>query len=72
MQVARPLTEVDDSLQRLGVFLLLIAASGIALAAVLGLFISRAALGPVTRLTETAERVSVTGRSLRANRGRRR
>ena len=61
VQVARPLTEVDDSLQRLGVFLLLIAASGIALAAVLGLFISRTALGPVTRLTETAERVSVTG-----------
>jgi two-component system sensor histidine kinase MprB len=61
VQVARPLTEVDESLQRLGVLLLLIAAGGIALAAVLGLVISRAALAPVTRLTETAERVSVTG-----------
>jgi two-component system sensor histidine kinase MprB len=61
MQVARPLTEVDQSLQRLGVLLLLIAVGGIALAAVLGLLISRTALAPVTRLTETAERVSVTG-----------
>jgi two-component system, OmpR family, sensor histidine kinase MprB len=60
-QVARPLTEVDQSLQRLGALLLLIAVGGIALAAVLGLLISRTALAPVTRLTETAERVSVTG-----------
>jgi two-component system sensor histidine kinase MprB len=61
VMVARPLTEVDESLRRLGVLLLLIAAGGIALAAVLGLLISRTALAPVTRLTETAERVSVTG-----------
>jgi len=61
MQVARPLTEVDESLDRLAVMLLLIATSGIAAAAVLGLLVSRAALAPVTRLTETAERVSVTG-----------
>jgi two-component system, OmpR family, sensor histidine kinase MprB len=60
-QVARPLTEVDESLRRLGVLLLLIALGGIAVAAVLGLAIARAALTPVTRLTETAERVSVTG-----------
>jgi two-component system sensor histidine kinase MprB len=61
IQIARPLTDVDESLRRLGVVLLLIAAGGIAVAAVLGLLISRAALAPVTRLTETAERVSVTG-----------
>ena len=61
MQVARPLTEVDESLDRLAVMLVLIATSGIAGAAVLGLLVSRAALAPVTRLTETAERVSVTG-----------
>jgi two-component system sensor histidine kinase MprB len=61
MQVARPLSEVDESLRRLGVVLLLIAAGGIGLAAALGLLISRTALAPVTRLTETAERVSVTG-----------
>ena len=61
MQVARPLTEVDESLRRLGVLLLLTASGGIALAAMLGLLISRTALVPVTKLTETAERVSVTG-----------
>jgi two-component system sensor histidine kinase MprB len=61
IQLARSLEDVDETLRRLGVILLLIAASGIALAAVLGLLISRTALAPVTRLTETAERVSITG-----------
>ena len=60
VQVARPLTEVDKSLEQIGLFLLLIAASGVAIAAVLGLLVSRAALAPVTRLTETAERVAET------------
>lgn len=60
VQVARPLTEVDQSLERIGIFLLLIAVSGVAIAALLGLVVSRAALAPVTRLTETAERVSET------------
>jgi two-component system sensor histidine kinase MprB len=60
VQVARPLTEVDQSLGRIGIFLLLIAVSGVAIAALLGLVVSRAALRPVTRLTETAERVSET------------
>jgi two-component system sensor histidine kinase MprB len=61
VQVARPLTEVDQSLERIGLFLLLIAGSGIAIAAVLGLLVSRAALSPVRRLTETAETVTATG-----------
>jgi two-component system sensor histidine kinase MprB len=61
VQVARPLTEVDEALDRLGILLLLTAVGGIGLAAVLGLIVSRAALQPVTRLTETAERVSITG-----------
>ncbi|OFW53069.1 MAG: hypothetical protein A2146_03425 [Actinobacteria bacterium RBG_16_67_10] len=60
VQVARPLTEVDKSLEQIGLFLLLIAASGVAVAAVLGLLVSRAALAPVTRLTEAAERVTET------------
>jgi two-component system, OmpR family, sensor histidine kinase MprB len=60
VQVARPLTEVDQSLERIGIFLLLIAVSGVAIAALLGLVVSRAALSPVTRLTETAERVTET------------
>ena len=60
VQVARPLTEVDASLERLGLFLLLIAAGGIATAAVLGLVVARAALAPVRRLTLAAERVTET------------
>jgi two-component system sensor histidine kinase MprB len=58
--VARPLTEVDESLRRIGLVLLLIAAGGIVLAAALGLVVARAALSPVRRLTETVEHVSET------------
>jgi two-component system, OmpR family, sensor histidine kinase MprB len=58
--VARPLTEVDESLRRIGLVLLLIAAGGIVIAAGLGLVVARAALSPVRQLTETAERVSET------------
>ncbi len=61
VQVARPLTEVDESLGRLRTFLILIAVSGIGAAAALGLVVSRAALAPVRRLTDTAERVTKTG-----------
>ncbi len=61
VQIARPLAEVDQSLERLGLFLLLIAATGVAVAAVLGLAVSRTALAPVRRLTDTAERVTQTG-----------
>jgi two-component system sensor histidine kinase MprB len=60
VQVARPLTEVDESLRRIGLFLLLIAAAGVVIAAGLGLVVARAALSPVRRLTETVERVSET------------
>jgi two-component system sensor histidine kinase MprB len=58
--VARPLTEVDESLRRIGLVLLLIAAGGIVLAAGLGLVVARAALSPVRRLSETVEHVSET------------
>jgi two-component system sensor histidine kinase MprB len=60
VQVARPLTEVDESLRRIGLVLLLIAAGGVVIAAGLGLVVARAALTPVRQLTETAERVSET------------
>jgi two-component system sensor histidine kinase MprB len=60
VQVARPLSEVDASLDRIGLFLLLIAAGGVVIAAGLGLVVARAALTPVRRLTETVERVSET------------
>jgi two-component system, OmpR family, sensor histidine kinase MprB len=61
VQVARPLTEVDDALARLRLFLVIVALAGIAFAGVLGAVVSRAALRPVTRLTETAETVTETG-----------
>ena len=61
LEVARPLTEVDKSLRRIGLFLFLIAGAGVAGAAALGLAVSRTALAPVKRLTETAERVTATG-----------
>ena len=60
VQVARPLNEVDESLRRIGLFLLLIAAGGVVIAAGLGLVVARAALTPVRELTETVERVSET------------
>ncbi len=60
IQVARPLTEVDKSLHRIGLFLILVALGGIVAAGILGLLVARAALSPVRRLTSTVERVSET------------
>ena len=60
VQVARPLAEVDQSLHRIGLFLVLIAVAGVFIAAVLGLVVARAALTPVKRLTTTVERVTET------------
>jgi two-component system, OmpR family, sensor histidine kinase MprB len=54
IQIIRPLAEVDQSLRRIGLFLLLIAGTGIAAAGGLGFVVARAALSPVRRLTETA------------------
>ena len=60
VQIARPLDEVDRTLNRLAGFLTAISAAGIALAALLGLLVSRTAVAPVRRLTETAEHVTAT------------
>ena len=61
VQVARSLTEVDHSLGHIENYLILIAGGGIAIAAALGLAVSRAALAPVRRLTEATESVTETG-----------
>ncbi|MGB2711903.1 MAG: HAMP domain-containing sensor histidine kinase, partial [Conexibacter sp.] len=61
LQIARPLTEVQRTLDRLAVVLLLVSAGGIALAAALGRFVARTALAPVARLTGTVEHVAETG-----------
>jgi two-component system, OmpR family, sensor histidine kinase MprB len=59
-QVALPLTDVDSTLTHLKLVLALVCLGGIALAAALGLLVSRAALVPVRRLTGVAERVART------------
>jgi two-component system, OmpR family, sensor histidine kinase MprB len=61
VEVARSLSEVDQSLGRIENILILIAGGGIAIAAALGLAVSRAALAPVRRLTTAAEKVTETG-----------
>jgi two-component system sensor histidine kinase MprB len=60
VQIARPLTEVNRTLHRITLFLILIAAGGMAVAAALGLLVARTALKPVRRLTATTEAVTET------------
>jgi two-component system sensor histidine kinase MprB len=61
VEVARPLNEVDHALERIRLFLIVIAAGGVGVAVALGLGVSRAALAPVKRLTEATEKVTETG-----------
>jgi two-component system sensor histidine kinase MprB len=59
-QVALPLSDVNSTLGQLELVLAAVSLGGIALAAILGLLVSRAALVPVRRLTGAAERVART------------
>jgi two-component system, OmpR family, sensor histidine kinase MprB len=59
-QVALPLSDLHGTLDHLRLVLALVVLGGIALAAALGLLVSRAALVPVRRLTGAAERVART------------
>ena len=61
LQVLRPLGEINSTLARIRGFLILIALSGVGVAVALGLIVSRAAIAPVTRLTQATERVTETG-----------
>jgi two-component system, OmpR family, sensor histidine kinase MprB len=61
IQIARPLDEVDHALRRIKRLLFLIMGGGVAIAAGLGLIVSRTALTPVRRLTEATETVTETG-----------
>lgn len=61
LQIARPLSEVDDTLGRLRWILLGVCLGGLAVGGGLGLAVSRATVRPVARLTETAEQVTETG-----------
>jgi two-component system, OmpR family, sensor histidine kinase MprB len=60
LQLARPLTEVDNALADLRLRLGLVSFAGIALAAFLGRLATRQAVRPVTELTEAAEHVART------------
>ena len=60
VQVARSMEDVDTTLRQLALVLGLVSLGGVALAAVLGRAVSRAAVAPVVRLTEAAEHVART------------
>jgi two-component system sensor histidine kinase MprB len=60
LQVARPLTSLDQTLRRVVVALLVAGLGGIGLAAVLGWVIAGTALRPVRHMTETSEYVTRT------------
>ena len=61
LQIAKPLTEVDDTLGRLRWILLAVTIGGVGVASGLGVGVSRAATRPLGRLTAAAERVTATG-----------
>jgi two-component system, OmpR family, sensor histidine kinase MprB len=61
LQIAKPLTEVDDTLRRLRWILLAVTVGGVGVAAGLGVGVSRAATRPLGDLTAAAERVTATG-----------
>lgn len=60
LQVARPLTELDNALNRIRLLFLLISFFAIAGAAAIGLAVASATLRPVRRLTDDAERIAAT------------
>ena len=60
LQVARSLGEVNHTLGRITIFLILIAAGGVAIAGGIGLAVSQAALAPVRRLIRATEKVAET------------
>jgi len=61
VELARPLDEVDRSLHRLGLVLVLVSLGGIALAGGLGWATARASVAPVRRLSAATEHVISTG-----------
>jgi two-component system sensor histidine kinase MprB len=61
LQIAKPLTDVDDALGRLRWILLAVTVGGVGVAAGLGVGVSRAATRPLGDLTAAAERVTATG-----------
>jgi two-component system, OmpR family, sensor histidine kinase MprB len=61
LQIARASGDLEHTLHRLAVLLVVISLGGIAVALGLGLGVAQAALAPVRRLTMATERVTATG-----------
>ena len=60
MQLARPLTDVDATVGRLRLFLIIGVLSGAGLALLAGLMVARRAMAPITELTATARKIERT------------
>ena len=61
LQFVRPIDDIQHTLGRLRLILLVIVTSGVAVGAAVGALVSRTALVPVRRLTSAAERIARTG-----------
>jgi two-component system sensor histidine kinase MprB len=61
IQLVRPTDDIDRTLHRLQLILLLVLGGGLAAGAAGGALVSRASLVPIRRLTATAERIAETG-----------
>jgi two-component system, OmpR family, sensor histidine kinase MprB len=61
LQVAKPVTDVDDTLRQLRFILVAVTLGGVGLASGFGVAVSRTATRPLGQLTAAAERVTATG-----------
>ncbi|HEY1565482.1 MAG TPA: HAMP domain-containing sensor histidine kinase, partial [Solirubrobacteraceae bacterium] len=68
VQVALPLAQVDDALSHQLLLLVIIAAAGIALAALLALLVARTALAPIARFTRQTEAIAANPERLDSER----
>jgi two-component system sensor histidine kinase MprB len=68
LMVALPLTDVDRSLSHELLLVILIAAGGIALAALLGFLVARTAIAPITRFTRQTEEIAANPARLESQR----
>ena len=59
-QIARPTTDVDETLRRLRLILLVAGALGVAAAAAVGVAVAHAALAPIRRLSDATTHITAT------------
>jgi two-component system, OmpR family, sensor histidine kinase MprB len=68
LEVALPLTDVDHTLSNELLLMVIIAAGGIVLAALLGIFVARTALAPIARFTRQTEAIAARPERLETDR----